>query len=113
MIFVMFFVIMTMVHGEPCIVSWNSDLVSMLWASVADGLWLAVSTYLTPAWRRCRERVPHPSSPAAAGRCDCSYDGEVLDCATNYVAGCNMYIDDPGVETLPAGLFDGMELGTL
>ena len=51
--------------------------------------------------------------PAAAGRCDCSYDGEVLDCATNYVAGCDMYIEGLGVETLPAGLFAGMELDNL
>ena len=51
--------------------------------------------------------------PAAAGRCDCTFEGGVLDCDTNYVAGCSMYIDGLGVETLPAGLFDGMNLQML
>ena len=51
--------------------------------------------------------------PAAAGDCRCTFDGGVLDCSTNYVAGCDMYIDGLGVETLPAGLLDGMELGIL
>ena len=51
--------------------------------------------------------------PAAAGRCSCTFEGGVLDCSTNYVAGCEMYIEGLGVETLPAGLLDGMELGSL
>ena len=50
---------------------------------------------------------------AAAGRCYCTFEGGVLDCATNYVAGCDMYIQGLGVETLPAGLLDGMELENL
>ena len=54
-------------------------------------------------------------SAAAEGgpRCDCTFEGGVLDCATNYVAGCDMYIEGLGVETLPAGLFDGMDLNNL
>ena len=53
------------------------------------------------------------AGPTAADRCDCTFEGGVLDCATNYVARCNMYIDSLGMETLPAGLFDGMELSSL
>ncbi|HJL22409.1 MAG TPA: hypothetical protein RMH80_09270 [Polyangiaceae bacterium LLY-WYZ-15_(1-7)] len=51
--------------------------------------------------------------PAAAGQGRCTFEGGVLDCSTNYVAGCDMYIEGLGVETLPAGLFDGMDLKNL
>ena len=56
---------------------------------------------------------PCKVEPAAAANCYCTFEGGVLDCATNYVARCEMYIDGLGVETLPAGLFTGMTLNRL
>ena len=43
-------------------------------------------------------------------RCDCVKSGDDVDCQTNYVEGCTMYIDGVAGSVLKAGTFDGMKV---